>query len=205
MKFLLKIGFEIVWVKQNLDINLRIHCIAIKLCLVTEFSIKPGFTSGAQVELSAFPASRAGFPLLHQHTPLVRLFPCSWQSRLLAEQLPPFSHTTPVLLSSPSSSFSVVTILTKPHLEWNQKNISESFSLTKKADNLRHGEGTSKEWFCLCELLLCHCDQSGWSEDPSVGRPRWKLTQAVGMIRRRRSEPTSRDVPTERPPSFFYP
>ena len=136
--------------------------------------------------------------------PLGPAFPCSWQSRLLAEQLPPFSHTTPVLLSSPSSSFSV-TILTKPHLEWNQKNISESFSLTKKADNLRHGEGTSKEWFCLCELLLCHCDQSGWSEDPSVGRPRWKLTQAVGMIRRRRSEPTSRDVPTERPPSFFYP
>ena len=70
--------------------------------------------------------------------------------------------TTPTFFSQNSNSF-VVTIFVIFCHHFDQtpsgvkpKNISESFSLTKKADNLRHGDGTSKEWFRLCDLLLCH-------------------------------------------------
>ena len=117
--------------------------------------------------------------------------------------------TTPTFFSHNSSSFVVtIFIIFCHHFDQTPSGVKPKkylrvFFSHKRSRQPPTWQRDLKRMMSCCSAIAC--DQSGWSEDPSVGRPRWKLTQAVGMIRRRRSEPTSRDVPTERPPSFFYP
>ena len=113
------------------------------LLRMKSMSSKKEFTRDAEVGLSAFQADP---PLLvHFATSSLlqlgqsekkgdeHLFPSSWQSHLLAEQLAPFYHRTATflfLLLSPLSSFSV-TIFTMTHLAGDQTSLRVFFSHQK--------------------------------------------------------------------------
>ena len=122
-------------------------------------SSKKEFTREAEVGLSAFQADP---PLLvHFATSLLQLgqaekkgdehlFPGSWQSHLVAEQLAPFSHRTAafLLLLSPLSPFSV-TIFTMTHLAGDQTSLRVVFSHHQK-----HQPSPALK-SCLKRVLVC--------------------------------------------------